>query len=88
MHFQTEEEEEEEEEGEEEVKKRVCEPGRPGLAGDSCLPGPARRGLRLLTWSAPPAPPAVCLGDRFGIAFAFHTFLQDLVRTHFFLFSF
>ena len=49
MHFQTDEEEEEKEEA---VKKRVCEPGRPGLAGDSCLPGPARRGLRLLTWSA------------------------------------
>ena len=75
MHFQTDEEEEEEEE---EVKKRVCEAGRPPQP--SLRAGPARRGLRLLTWCGGAAccPATVCLGDRFGSRLAFFTLFCEI----------
>ena len=69
MHFQTDEEEEEE------VKKRVCEPGRPPQPSSS-WPAPARRALRLLTWCRSCLllllPSVLEIG--FGIARAFITF--------------
>ena len=76
MHFQTDEEEEEE------VKKRVCEPGRP--------PQPSwRTGPPFTAHLVHAAAAAVCLRDRFGSAF--HTFPRFggiLFFDQFFLFVF
>ena len=75
MHFQTDEEEEE-------VKKRVCEPGRP--------PQPSwRTGPPFTAHLVHAAAAAVCLRDRFGSAF--HTFPRFgviLFFDQFFLFVF
>ena len=70
MHFQTDEEEEE-------VKKRVCEPGRP--------PQPSwRTGPPFTAHLVHAAAAAVCLRDRFGSAF--HTFPRFGVILFFIIF--